>query len=229
MWIARLRPALIILITLAVPVLLILISIRLLMTETYLQIEYHKPDFPADYYGFTLADRLYYAPFAVQYIENGAGIDYLGDLKKPDGTPFYNQRELDHMVDVKNVVRVAFAALLVTAILLAGLTLMLIRNLEGRRILRQGLSGGSLLTLVLLAGLVMLVVLNWDSFFTQFHELFFSNGTWLFDYSDSLIRLFPVRFWQDAALTIGGMSAAGAVLIMGLAWWWSRRDVASGR
>ena len=36
------------------------------------------------------------------------------------------------------------------------------------------------------------------SFFAGFHSLFFEGDSWLFLYSDTLIRLFPIRFWQDA-------------------------------
>ena len=52
------------------------------------------------------------------------------------------------------------------------------------------------------------------SFFGWFHSLFFSANTWLFEYSDTLIRLFPIRFWQDtflaaAAIGTGGWFVAG--------------------
>jgi len=39
-------------------------------------------------------------------------------------------------------------------------------------------------------------------FFTLFHELFFTGDSWIFEYSDTLIRLFPLRFWQDLFLFI---------------------------
>ncbi len=212
-----------ILVTLCVPVLLALISVRLVMSEPYLQIEYNKPDFPPDSYGFTQADRLHYAPYAVQYLLNDAGIDYLGKLTMPDGTPFYNQRELQHMVDVKAVTRVAFGVLGATTVLMAILAALLLRAPDGRRALQQGLFGGGLLVLVILGGLLVYIVVNWDGFFDQFHELFFAEGSWQFFYSDSLIRLFPVRFWQDAALTIAALSSAGAILILIGAWGWARR------
>jgi len=212
-----------ILVTICVPILLVLISVRLVMSEPYLQIEYNKPDFPPDSYGFTQADRLRYAPYAVQYLINDAGIDYLGKLTFPDGTPFYNQRELQHMVDVKVVTRAAFGVLGGTLILLAILVAILIRTPDGRRALQQGLFSGGLLMLAILAALLIYIVVNWNGFFDQFHEVFFAEGSWQFFYSDSLIRLFPVRFWQDAALTIAALSGGGAILLIVAAWGWSRR------
>src|SRR5260221_8296596 len=108
-----------IILTLLVPALLILISVRVVMTDAYLKIEYAKPDFPQDSYGFTLQDRLHYAPFALNYLLGSADISYLGDLKFLDGAPLYNNRELQHMVDVKKVFQLAIAALGVGLVLFA--------------------------------------------------------------------------------------------------------------
>lgn len=211
------------LITLAVPVLLVLFSVRMLISPVYLAVEYNKPDFPPDYYGFTLADRSYYGPFALNYLVNNADIRYLRDLTFADGRPFYQESELSHMVDAQHIAQVAFAILYgLTLVLLIG-SIALSRSANGRAALRRGLFSGGLLTLLLIGGLAVFVLLSWDSFFTQFHELFFAEGTWQFQYSDSLIRLYPVRFWQDTALTIGGLAVAGALLIMVACSTWARR------
>jgi integral membrane protein (TIGR01906 family) len=225
---ARLRRLNSILITLLVPVVIVLGSARLLVTETYLRLEYAKPDFPPDPYGFTAADRLHYAPFAVNYLLNGEGIDYLRALTLPDGSPLYEERELRHMVDVQKVVQWAWAVLAGCAILCAALTGLLARSPDGRYALRRGLFGGGLLMLAILGALLIYMLLDWDRVFTTFHSLFFAQGSWQFYYTDSLIRLFPIRFWQDAALTVGGMSASGAILIMVFCRWWARRAAQLG-
>ncbi len=212
-----------IVVALLVPVLLVLISVRLVMTETYLRLEYSKPDFPPDSYGFSLSDRLYFGPIALQYLLSDQGIEYLGNLTFRDGRPMYTGRELQHMVDVKNVLRATLLVLGMMAVLFAIIVIILIRSLEGRQALRNGVMTGGALMLVILVALVALLLVNWDAFFTGFHDLFFASGTWVFEFSDTLIRLFPVRFWQDAALTVGGMSGAGAVILMGISWWWARR------
>ena len=46
-----------------------------------------------------------------------------------------------------------------------------------------------------------------------FHELFFSGGSWLFLYSDTLIRLFPLPFWQDAFLFAGVLDVLGGLVL----------------
>ena len=134
-----------ILVTLVVPVLLVLLCVRLVMTDTYLQLEYNKPDFPPDGYGFSLQDRLHYAPYALDYLLGSDGIDYLGKLTFPDGRPLYNPRELEHMVDVKNVFRGALAALGVALLLFALALAVLLRSPAGLRALRIGMFSGGLL------------------------------------------------------------------------------------
>jgi integral membrane protein (TIGR01906 family) len=213
--------------TLAVPLLLTLGSVRLVMTPLFLQLEYHRPGFPADRYGFTLQDRLTYAPYAVDYLLNDAGIDDLGDLTFADGAPLFTERELSHMVDVKVVTRAAYNVLLVGLAVTGGIILAMRRTPAGLAALRQGLLNGALLTLGLIALIVLGAIIAWDVFFTGFHQLFFADGTWIFLYSDTLIRLFPEQFWFDAALTIGGLTVGGAALIAGLAWRATRRDTPS--
>lgn len=207
------------------PVLLVLISARLVMSEVFLQFEYNRPGFPEDYYGMTREQRLHYAPFAVAYLLNGEGIDFLADLKFPDGEPLFNARELRHMQDVKTVTQIAFAVAVVSGLLaLASAVYLYSRS---RTALRKSLFQGSILTLAIVAAIIIVAILNWNYFFTLFHTLFFESGTWYFLYSDSLIRLFPEQFWFDAALTIGAFTVLGALVTL-LAVWIAGRDVQNG-
>jgi integral membrane protein (TIGR01906 family) len=223
---ARLRlgyGAVVLILTLLVPTLLVLGATRLLLTEAYLQFEYNKADFPPDHFGFTQLDRLYYGRFAIRYLMNGADSSYLGDLTFADGRPLYNARELEHMMDVKLVLQAAMWALLIGGVLFVAMAALLVRSPAGRDALRWGLMNGAALLLVVLGGLVVYVVLAWDHFFDTFHGLFFSEGSWTFDFSDTLIRLFPIRFWQDAAITVGVISAAGAIVVLILTSRWKGR------
>lgn len=84
--------------TLFTPLLLIMIGVRLVMTPVFLHIEYTRPGFPTDFYGFTEQDRLKYAPYALDYLLNGEDITFLGDLTFDNGQPLFNARELQHML-----------------------------------------------------------------------------------------------------------------------------------
>jgi integral membrane protein (TIGR01906 family) len=207
-------------VTLLVPIALIGLGLRLLLTPLFLQVEYNMPYFPPDQFGFTKADRLKWAPYALNYLTNSAGISYLANLKFDDGKPLYNERELSHMNDVKRVTQGALKVWYVSLALLALLGVWAWIGGWGQ-VYRLGLMRGGWL-MVLLAitiGVIALVGIsvNPDIFFTffaGFHHLFFEGDSWLFFFSDTLIRLFPIRFWQDAFLlaaliALGGGTALG--------------------
>ncbi len=213
-----LRGLLTLLFTLAVPVLLVLLSVRLVMTPLFLQIEYNRPGFPADVYGFSTADRLRYGPLAVDYLFNGEDIDFLGNLTFANGAPLFNARELGHMEDVKVVTRAAYFMLLYGGLGALILGVLLSRRSWGPVVLWRGLFNGAVLTLALVTAIVFFAVAAWDFFFTAFHQVFFEAGTWTFAYSDTLIRLFPEQLWFDAALSIGVLTVLGALGLLLLSW-----------
>ena len=203
--------------SLLTPLVLLGLALRLLLSPLFLQVEYRMPGFPADTYGFTRADRLRWAPFAVDYLVNNADISYLANLRFDDGTPLYNERELSHMADVKRVTK---GALNVFYGALAALALLGLWSKRGEpwQAFRQGLKRGGwimvglagAIALVVLVGMFLLPNLFW-AFFTGFHALFFEGDSWLFLYSDTLIRLFPLRFWQDTFLWAAGIAGAGGL------------------
>lgn len=207
------------LVAIIVPIALIGLGLRLLLTPLFLKLEYNMPYFPPDEYGFTKADRLKWAPYALNYLTNSAGISYLANLKFDDGTPLYNERELSHMDDVK---RVTQGALRVWYISLAVLLLLAIWAWAGGwwQVYLVGLRRGGWLMVGLAAaiGLVVVVGIAMDpnvfwNFFAGFHHLFFTGNSWLFEFSDTLIRLFPIRFWEDAFLWAAVIALGGGVAL----------------
>ncbi len=205
------------LVSLLTPLALIGLALRVLLTPLYYTVEYNMPYFPADEYGFTKEDRLKWAEPSVTYLVNNADISYLGDLKFDDGTPIYDERELSHMHDVKNVVQGSLKAWYVANVILLVLAVVALRGdwmptyLDG---LRRGgwWMIGLALTLAFIAGAGILLNPNifW-SFFAWFHSLFFEGDSWLFYYSDTLIRLFPIRFWQDAVIAMAVIALGGGL------------------
>ena len=207
------------LVTILIPLALIGLGLRLLLTTAFLQVEYNMPYFPRDEYGFTKEDRLKWAPYALKYLVNTAEISYLGDLTFDDGAPLYNERELSHMEDVKGVTKGALNVWY--AILVILLALGIWSRLGGwEQEYRHGLMRGGWLMvgLAIVIGLIVVIgiVVNpnvfWE-FFTAFHKLFFVGDSWLFLYSDTLIRLFPIRFWQDAFLLAAVIALGGGVAL----------------
>jgi integral membrane protein (TIGR01906 family) len=204
------------LVTLLIPLALTFLGLRLMLSHAFLEVEYRLPGFPTDGYGFTQTDRLHWSRYALDYLVNDADIAYLGDLTFPDGSPLYNERELSHMQDVKGVVRP------VLWIGYGGWLILLALGLWARfggwwTDYQRGLRRGGWLTVGLAVGIGIFAAVSFWQFFTVFHSLFFTGDSWLFLYSDTLIRLFPMRFWQDAfifagVITIGGGLALGLAL-----------------
>lgn len=200
-----------ILIIIAVPIFLMMSSIRILLNPFFLNYEYNLPNFPQDEFGFTKADRMQWGTLSLKYLTNSAGPEYLADLKFENGDPIYNQRELGHMIDVKNLVQlmiriwIPITLFLFVAYLIAWRAQWLDR-------FWKAVSTGGWATLGLIGMILVGVVLNFDALFTGFHRIFFTGDTWLFYTSDTLIRLFPEKLWSDAFTFMGIFTLAGAVI-----------------
>ncbi|GAB4577359.1 MAG: TIGR01906 family membrane protein [Anaerolineales bacterium] len=204
-------------IILSLPLLLVLGSVRLLLTDQYLAFEYGKTGFPADRFGFDADQRLDYAVANFRYVREQQPLNALAD-QRLENTPLYNDRELTHMQDVQTVYQMVWKVWQ----LALGLTVLagwgLAWRAETRPALTDAIKWGGLLT----AGIVLIVgslaVVAWQVWFVAFHEIFFASGTWTFNYSDTLIRLFPEKFWVDATLTIASLSLIGGLLLALTGW-----------
>ncbi len=64
-----------------------------------------------------------------------------------------------------------------------------------RKIILDVTRDGVNIGIAVIGVLVMVSVLNWSWFFTQFHRVFFAEGTWQFPINSILIQLFPQSFW----------------------------------
>jgi len=201
-----------VLITLALPVLVLAVALRVTTAPWLVHWEYGKPDFPPDPYGLTTEERIRLAEVCVEYLVTGAGIELLADLEL-EGRPAFNERELAHMVDVKRVLWAFLWAGLGAGVVVFGGTAALLARRPTRPRAAGALGSGVLLILGLLVAVGGLMLLRWDFFFTAFHELLFPPETWTFPTSDTLIRLYPERFWMDVGLVIVGL-----VLVQAVAW-----------
>ena len=201
------------------PLVLIIGPVRLLVTNEYLAFEYGKADFPMDPFGFDQAQRLAYASANFRYVREDQSIATLADQRLGD-VPLYNDRELRHMQDVQNVYQAVWLVWRIAAGITLLAALALAWRTEARPDLAATIKWGGLLTASLVAVVGLLAVIAWRFWFVAFHQIFFAPGTWMFDYSDTLIRLFPEKFWFDAALTLSGLSLFGGLLLALVGWRW---------
>jgi integral membrane protein (TIGR01906 family) len=198
------------------PVILLVLAVRAVTSPLFLWVEYNRPGFPGDGYGFSTDDRMTYGSYAVDYLSNWAGRRYLGELLDRNKDQLFKAGEVSHMADVKLVILSAFGAGVVL-ILLSLIAMIYLRRRSAGGV-RRGLFAGSIVSLALIVGLGVLAVLGWEQFFTEFHRLFFANGTWTFSLQDTLIRLFPGQFWVDAGIVIGALVLLASLLTLILTW-----------
>jgi len=184
-----------IILILALPPFILLTNLYLFASPWLLHHEYNKADFPMAM-GFEPQERLSIAEMTVYYLRSKADESLLSALG------VYNEREIYHLKDVKRLLGRAFAVQKATGLVIAALLFALTLDERTRRRLPFYVSLGCLL-LVLAIGLIAITAyFNFDWFFVRFHLALFEGDSWLFSPSDTLIRLFPPRFWFDTTLML---------------------------
>ncbi len=128
----------------------------------------------------------------------------------------FNQRESEHMKDVRTLAQNGEAVR--NALFIAFAVLLILGIAIGKRSFRSlfkpflwGLCAG-----VALMGITALfAAVDFDSFWTLFHRLLFTNELWLLDASDSiLINMVPLEFFFALVMRIL-LYYIGAVVVLG--------------
>jgi integral membrane protein (TIGR01906 family) len=211
-------------IAVSVPPVLVVNAFRVLATATFVRFELDR--LPPDLYGFTDAQRESLALIGLRSIRPGSeGVALLERATLPDGSPAFDGRELTHMRDVHRLFGAALRLQLVVLVGLAVLALAFART-RFRTVVPTGLLAGALATLAIAVLAVPVILLGFDGFFTRFHEVFFTGDSWRFSTADTLIRLYPERFWEDVSRLAAVVAVGQAIVLAPLAWWWRR---AAGR
>ena len=138
----------------------------------------------------------------------------------------FNQREITHMSDVKDVINGVFTGGLVTGgiliVVVAGGFFLLGRGFLP--LLRSGIVWSTIagLTVAALFGLATLI--DFNTTFRIFHEVAFRNDFWKLSPSQSiLLRMFPQGFWLTATLILVVVTAVQFGVVYGAATWAWRR------
>ena len=209
-------------IAVVVPPILVVNALRALATDTYVEYELGRDGFPSDRYGMTDSEREALALVGLRSIQPGSdGIAVLERATLPDGSPAFDQRELGHMEDVRTLFGAALRAQLVALLAIAVLALALAWT-RLRSVVPRGLLAGALATLAVAVLAVPVILLGFEGFFTRFHEVFFEGDSWRFSNTDTLIRLYPERFWEDVSQLAAVMTVGQALVLAPLAWLWLR-------
>jgi len=154
----------------------------------------------------------------INYFNSDEEYINLAVVKDDQSFELFNQREVTHLKDVKDLIWLGYWVLLGTVIYTltyAAVSLFWRRKRYWRR-LAWGVVGGGSVTLALMLALGLGTLLGFDQLFLQFHLISFTNLFWQLDPTkDYLIMLFPQGFWYDATLFCALATTVGAVVLSG--------------
>lgn len=207
-----------ILVMLLIPIVIIVGAVRLVATDPFLTFEYNRSDFPEDPLGFDRTQRLEHASVNFKYVIEQQTADVL-EAQKHEDAQLYNSRELAHMLDVQNIFRATWRIWQVAWILTALSVLTLVWRKSGLAFIASAVRAAGTLTVGLVVVIGLVAIIAWQVWFVAFHQLFFQPGSWSFDFSNMLIRLFPEKFWYDAMLTVSSLSVIAGFLVYWLGSW----------
>ena len=108
---------------------------------------------------------------------------------------------LSHLDDCFAVVNVARAFIIVFAVVGVVLSiLLLVKRTDGRRSLARALHWSAGLLALIFVALAVLAIIDFDGFFTVFHNVFFPQGNWMFSSTSLLITMYPEQFWMGMGI-----------------------------
>lgn len=106
----------------------------------------------------------------------------------------YPEETISHLDDCYSIGRFAYPLIIAAAILaLAGLIFTGVTG-KKRKLGAVMLTAG-ILVIVAIIAVAVYAVLDFQGFFTTFHQIFFSKGNWSFPYDSLVICALPTAFW----------------------------------
>ncbi len=187
------------LLILSFPLVSLGLSVRLTFHEWFINYEYSKGNFPKDRWGMPDNLRKELAKLGLRAVLSEEGLEAFKKARLPDGRKAFNHREIKHMKDVNELLSILFPLTYSGAVLwIIGLAFTLNRA----KVLM--LSGA--FSIALISVLTAAALSNYDLAFEVFHNLVFDPTSWRFRYTDTLLRIYPMKFWFDGTVTVVGMS-----------------------
>lgn len=137
--------------------------------------------------------------------------NYLSDKEKnlnfevnllDDNKKIYNQKEIEHMHDVKEIfMKIKVITSIYFIVTIGNYIHMDLKNNSKEYLLNLFKYGFyNSLSIVILVGI--LCIFNFETSFLYFHRIFFDNDKWLLSNDDMLILQLPEVFFKDAAILI---------------------------
>ena len=210
----KLAIALSVLIAAAVPAILIGNTLWMLINPWLVHAQYALPGFPADPHGLSDQERTDLAVTGIRSIRPGPdGVELLREARLPSGDPAFEEREIQHMGDVRSLVA-GFLTVWAIALVLAVAAALGLRRLGAPGSVGRALVAGAYLTVAAMALVGLIMLIDFEFFFDGFHGVFFEGDSWRFNSSFLVRQLYPDFFWGVAGGTMTALVVLQALALV---------------
>ncbi|MBD3156101.1 MAG: TIGR01906 family membrane protein [Candidatus Aenigmarchaeota archaeon] len=184
-----------IIIIISLPLILISMNVKILLNPSYLEWEYSKEKFPESELLIDI-ERLELSKDVLSYIKGESNDSILRD------TRLFNEREISHLSDVRILVgETDYLGLFSFLILILSIFFLISRGVEKYQIVSY-LFNAAVTTLIFVSLFSIVSTIDFNFLFIGFHKIFFPQGNWSFHSQDTLIQLYPAKFWFDSSFLI---------------------------
>ena len=186
---------------------------------------YAKNDSAAEI-GVSFSDLMLSTEILLDYTQGK--IDSLDVMVTVDGRQemMFNKREVDHMVDVKDLY---LGAILIRNLAAGFFVFVILFDVLRKRFSFEqhwhAVKNAGIIMFALIAFIIMAAVIDFNTFWTNFHLIFFRNDLWLLNpNTDRLINMVPLNFFISLVTRIILASLTGLTLIIGFVYFFVRKE-----
>ena len=144
------------------------------------------------------------------------------NIERNKSINLFNQREIDHMVDVKNLIKFTLLFERISLVIIF-FTLIISSYINGLKEIQRVLIQIIYKSFIIWSGIILLIILgmviNFNYTFTLFHKIFFRNDLWILDpRNDYLLIMFPERFFLEICIIILLLFTLINFLLLSVTW-----------
>jgi len=185
-------------------------------TPNYFRHEYSKYKVDEEV-GVSLDDLETVTNQMLSYLDGSR--DNLSDIKTTirgvKDTNFFNEREVAHMVDVRELFLNALflRTVLIIFIVIAAIFIYFTKG-NVIQVFKKGFLLSTIAFFMCFVILAILIFRDFESAFITFHHIFFNNDLWILDpATDNLINIVPVGFFFDTARNISIVFVGNLIVV----------------
>jgi integral membrane protein (TIGR01906 family) len=193
----------------SLPIFVVLTALLITSKPWITSLIYNIPYFPDDPFGFSVLERTHYAKLISAYLSGNVDYNVLSELhfqinitaqNSSDLTSLgykklFGERELKHLIEVRTILSACFLGWYAILLILISGFIVSWRYAEVA-IYFNAIERGSKISALILSIIILASIWFFMFIFDGLHELLFSNRSWIFPPTDTLIRLFPEEYWE---------------------------------